>query len=118
MSLDSFKTRRTLVLGKDSFDYFSLPALEEAAGFAGVARLPFSLKILLENLLRREDNAFVQRGRHSRRWRRGAPARATKEISFMPARVLLQDFTGVPVRRRSRGDARRHRRSSAGTPSA
>ena len=44
------------------------------------------------------------------------PRRGEKEISFMPARVLLQDFTGVPVRRRSGGDARRHRRSSAAIP--
>ncbi|HEX5070052.1 MAG TPA: aconitate hydratase AcnA [Vicinamibacterales bacterium] len=92
MSFNSFKTRRSLTVGGQSFDYYSLPALEQA-GFPEVARLPFSLKILLENLLRREDNAFV----------RAADIRALasgtgtdKEISFMPARVLLQDFTGVP----------------------
>jgi aconitate hydratase len=92
MSLDSFKTRRTLTVGSESFDYFSLPALE-AAGFPQIRRLPFSLKILLENLLRREDSAFV-RADDIRALAEGG--RADAEISFMPARVLLQDFTGVP----------------------
>jgi aconitate hydratase len=74
---------------------YSLPALERA-GFPGVARLPYSMKILLENLLRREDNAFVKADdiRAIAQW--DAVAGVEKEISFMPARVLLQDFTGVP----------------------
>ncbi|MSO49896.1 MAG: aconitate hydratase AcnA [Acidobacteria bacterium] len=95
MSLDSFHTRQTLTVGEDSVDFFSLPALE-AAGFPGVSRLPFSLKILLENLLRREDNGFVKADdiRALASWNLKAPTE--KEISFMPARVLLQDFTGVP----------------------
>src|SRR5262249_53514439 len=95
MSLDSFKTRQSLTIGRDSADYFSLPALE-AAGFRGVARLPFSLKVLLENLLRREDGSSVtaEDVRSLASWRPGA--KNEKEISFMPARVLLQDFTGVP----------------------
>jgi len=92
MSLDTFHTRRSLTVGAESFDYFSLPALEQS-GFSGVARLPFSLKILLENLLRREDNAFV-RSADIRALAGGSHAET--EISFMPARVLLQDFTGVP----------------------
>jgi aconitate hydratase len=92
MSLDSFGTRTTLTAGSDTIDYFSLHALERA-GFPGVSRLPFSLKILLENLLRREDNAFV-RADDIRALASGA--QGDKEISFMPARVLLQDFTGVP----------------------
>jgi aconitate hydratase len=95
MSLNSFKTRQTLTVGTDTLDYFSLPALE-TAGFPGVARLPFSLKILLENLLRREDDAFVKaddiRALASWDMRKGGD----RELSFMPARVLLQDFTGVP----------------------
>jgi len=92
MSLDSFKTRRTLTVGADTLDYFSLTALEQG-GFPHVARLPFSLKILLENLLRREDNAFV----HAADIKALATgAKGDTEISFMPARVLLQDFTGVP----------------------
>ncbi len=95
MSQNSFKTRQTLTVGHDTLDYYSLPALE-AAGFPSVARLPFSLKILLENLLRREDNAFVKaddiRALASWDMKKGGE----KELSFMPARVLLQDFTGVP----------------------
>jgi aconitate hydratase len=92
MSLNSFGTRQTLKVGAQELDYFSLPQLERA-GFPGVDRLPFSLKILLENLLRREDNAFV---RPADIKALAAGGRRTAEISFMPARVLLQDFTGVP----------------------
>jgi aconitate hydratase A / 2-methylisocitrate dehydratase len=92
MSIDSFNTRRSLQVGSESFEYYSLPALEQA-GFPAIGRLPFSLKILLENLLRREDNAFV-RADDVRALAGGA--RGDTEISFMPARVLLQDFTGVP----------------------
>jgi aconitate hydratase len=95
MSLDSFKTRRTLPLGADAVTFYSLKALEDA-GFPRVGTLPFSLKILLENLLRREDDAFVKAEdiRALASW--DPAAGAQKEISFMPARVLLQDFTGVP----------------------
>jgi aconitate hydratase len=94
MSLDSFGTRTHLTVGGETVEIFSLPALGRS-GVADVARLPFSLKIVLENLLRREDSAFVHAAdiRALASWRPGAPA---KEISFMPARVLLQDFTGVP----------------------
>jgi aconitate hydratase len=94
-SLDTFKTKTTLNSGSQTLSIYCLKALE-AAGFPNVARLPFSLKILLENLLRREDDAFVKQDDISalaswdpRQWRQ-------EEISFMPARVLLQDFTGVP----------------------
>src|SRR5262245_63263213 len=91
---NTFKTLSSLALGTDSIDYYSLTAL--AQQFPGVARLPYSLKILLENLLRREDGAFVKADdvRALASWTPGASA--DKEISFMPARVLLQDFTGVP----------------------
>jgi aconitate hydratase A / 2-methylisocitrate dehydratase len=92
MSLDSFNTLQSLSMGGETIDYYSLPALEKS-GFPHVARLPFSLKILLENLLRREDNAFV-RADDIRALAGGSKSHA--EISFMPARVLLQDFTGVP----------------------
>src|SRR5688500_20244742 len=92
MSLDTFRTRSTLTVGNRQFDYYSLAALERA-GLGGVTALPFSLKILLENLLRREDNSFVKAG-DIRALATGD--HADKEISFMPARVLLQDFTGVP----------------------
>src|SRR5690606_1889778 len=95
MSLNSFATRQTLTVGSETVDYYSLPALEKA-GFPGVSRLPFSLRILLENLLRREDDAFVSRAdiEALASWTPGR--KSDKEISFMPARVLLQDFTGVP----------------------
>jgi len=93
-SLDSFKTRTSLTVGADTVSIFSLPALEKE--FPGVARLPYSLKILLENLLRREDEAFVKTAdiRALASW--DPKTIGEKEMSFMPARVLLQDFTGVP----------------------
>ena len=94
-TLNSFRTRSELRDGAQVMQYYSLPALEKA-GFPGVARLPYSMKILLENLLRREDNAFVKADdvRAVAEW--NATANVETEISFMPARVLLQDFTGVP----------------------
>jgi aconitate hydratase len=96
MSTDSFKTRRTLTVGSETVHYYSLPALQEA-GFAGVARLPYSLRILLENLLRREDNAFVKKDDVATLAGWDVKSGAEREIAFMPARVLLQDFTGVPA---------------------
>ena len=93
---NSFQTRRTLQVGGDSYQIFSLPALE-GAGFSGLARLPYSLKILLENLLRREDGRFVDRDDIQTLARWDVTSNAQKEIAFMPARVLLQDFTGVPA---------------------
>jgi aconitate hydratase len=93
-SLDSFKTRTSLTVGTDTVSIYSLPALEKQ--FPAVASLPYSLKILLENLLRREDDAFVKAAdiRALASW--DPKTIAEKEMSFMPARVLLQDFTGVP----------------------
>ena len=92
---NSFQTKASLTSGGQSYDYFSLPAL--AKSFPSVERLPFSLKILLENLLRREDEAFVKADdiRALAGWNPAA-TNPDKEISFMPARVILQDFTGVP----------------------
>ena len=85
-----------LTSGRETVQIYSLPALEKA-GFPGVSRLPFSLKILLENLLRREDGRIVNAD-DIRRSPAGTPAaRPQKEIAFTPARVLLQDFTGVPA---------------------
>ena len=94
-SLNSFGTLSEIHVGGAPVDIYSLPALERA-GFAGVSRLPYSMKILLENLLRREDEAFVKAAdiRALAGWEAGANLQ--QEISFMPARVLLQDFTGVP----------------------
>jgi aconitate hydratase len=93
-SLDSFRTRTSLTVGADTVSIYSLPALERQ--FPEVATLPYSLKILLENLLRREDNAFVKAAdiRALASWNPKTVGQT--EISFMPARVLLQDFTGVP----------------------
>src|SRR3954464_6792403 len=93
--LNTFNTRTELRVDGRPVQIYSLPALEKA-GFPGVARLPYSMKILLENLLRREDDAFVKADdiRALAEWK--ADANVEKEISFMPARVLLQDFTGVP----------------------
>src|ERR671918_193299 len=94
-TLNSFETRTEIRVGGQPIQIYSLPALEKA-GFPGVSRLPYSMKILLENLLRREDNAYVKADdiRALANW--DARAAVEKEISFMPARVLLQDFTGVP----------------------
>src|SRR5215212_5773056 len=94
-TLNTFGTVATLTSGTDTLEYYSLPALERA-GFPAVGRLPYSLKILLENLLRREDGRFVTADdvRALATW--DVTAARQKEIAFMPARVLLQDFTGVP----------------------
>jgi aconitate hydratase len=92
---NSFGTRDKLNVGAQSFDIHRLEVLEKK-GVATLAKLPFSLRILLENLLRFEDNRFV----HSEDIKGLAgwtPGVAQKEIAFMPARVLLQDFTGVPA---------------------
>src|SRR5271156_2423572 len=98
-SKNSFATRSTLRAGDDSSEIYSLGALERA-GVGNVSRLPFSLKVLLENLLRHEDENFVFAAdiRALAGWDPSSAEGATeKEISFMPARVLLQDFTGVPA---------------------
>jgi aconitate hydratase len=94
-TLNSFGTRTEIRIGGQPVHIYSLPALAQS-GFPGVARLPYSMKILLENLLRREDGAFVKADdiRAVANW--NATANVEQEISFMPARVLLQDFTGVP----------------------
>jgi aconitate hydratase len=96
---NSFGTRTALRAGNDSYDIYRLSVLERA-GIGNISRLPFSLKVLLENLLRHEDGQFVfMQDIHALAgWDPSSAAGATeKEISFMPARVLLQDFTGVPA---------------------
>jgi aconitate hydratase len=98
-SKNSFGTRAKLRAGSDSFDIYRLDALE-AAGVGRVGRLPFSLKVLLENLLRHEDERFVRTDDIPALagWDPSSTGGATeREVSFMPARVLLQDFTGVPA---------------------
>ena len=93
---DSFLSRRTLSVGSRRYAYWSLAAAAEA-GLAGIERLPFSLKVLLENLLRHEDGRSVtsEDARALAAWL--AERRSEREIAFRPARVLMQDFTGVPA---------------------
>src|SRR5690242_21797892 len=94
MPNNSFGAAAKLRVGSHEYGYFRLNSVEQK-GAGAVSRLPFSTKILLENLLRHEDSrrvtaddiSFVAKG----------PSGADKEINFMPARVLLQDFTGVPA---------------------
>ncbi|MEM7398181.1 MAG: aconitase family protein, partial [Pseudomonadota bacterium] len=95
-SLDSFKCRRTLKVGKREYEYFDLKVAEKA-GLHGVGNLPFSLKVLLENLLRYEDGRTVTSDdiRALAEWVQNK--RSDREIAFRPARVLMQDFTGVPA---------------------
>src|SRR5271165_1974733 len=95
-SLDSFKSARTLEIGKKSYAYYSLPAAEKA-GLKGISRLPFSMKVLLENLLRNEDGKSVTADDIEFLARWDAQAEPSREIAYMPARVLMQDFTGVPA---------------------
>lgn len=92
---NSFRTRDKLNVGAQTFDIHRLEALEKQ-GVCDLTKLPFSLRILLENLLRCEDGHFVHADdiKALATWRPEAPE---KEIAFMPARVLLQDFTGVPA---------------------
>jgi aconitate hydratase len=96
-SLDSFNCRRTLKVGDKDYTYFSLVEAEKN-GLDGIAKLPFSMKVLLENLLRNEDGRSVTKADivAIRDWiaDRGT---AGHEIAYRPARVLMQDFTGVPA---------------------
>ena len=89
---DSFKTRGTLAVDGSEFVIYRLDALGERAAW-----LPLSLKVLLENLLRREDGRTVTRAHIEALLAWDPKARPEREIPFMPARVLLQDFTGVPA---------------------
>jgi aconitate hydratase len=93
---DSFKSRRVLSVGSKSYDYFSLPEAERN-GLAGISRLPFSLKVLLENLLRNEDGRSVAADDITAMAEWLTSRRSDREIAFRPARVLMQDFTGVPA---------------------
>ena len=89
---NSFGTRTQIHVGSSTYDIYDLTALERA-GFPRVARLPYSLKILLENLLRHEDGASVKAGDIEALAKWDPAADVEKEIAFTPARVLLQDFT-------------------------
>ena len=94
MATNSFGARTTLKVGATSYTVFKLEALERR-GFA-LARLPFSIRVMLENVLRREDGGVVTADQIEAvaKW---SSKGADGEMAFMPARVLLQDFTGVPV---------------------
>src|SRR5947209_3691701 len=92
---DSLKTRRSLTVDGRNYEYFSLPEAGKSIG--DIARLPVSLKILLENVLRFEDGQAykVDDARAIAEWLQDASS--TKEVPFRPARILMQDFTGVPA---------------------
>ena len=96
-SLDSFKCRTSLIVGTKTYSIFSLP-LAEKNGLAGIAQLPYSMKVLLENLLRFEDGRTVLKAdiEAIAAWMVDKGS-AQKEIAYRPARVLMQDFTGVPA---------------------
>ena len=98
---DSFATRSRLDVDGRSFLYYSLPKLAEHFASAAspgpdLAKLPYAMKILLENLLRHEDGVTVLPAHIEAVARWDATEEPDTEIAFMPARVLLQDFTGVP----------------------
>ena len=92
--MNSFNARKTLTVGDKSYDYFSIP---EAEGLGDTSRLPVTLKILLENLLRFEDGKTVSADDIKGLSHWTLTASAGEEIAYRPARVLMQDFTGVPA---------------------
>ncbi|MSO66229.1 MAG: aconitate hydratase AcnA [Pseudolabrys sp.] len=95
-SLDSFRCCKTLQVGSKAYAYFSLPTAERN-GLKGISRLPFSMKVLLENLLRNEDGRTVTKDdiKAIAEWLKTKTSE--REFAFRPARVLMQDFTGVPA---------------------
>ncbi|HTT49409.1 MAG TPA: aconitate hydratase AcnA [Pseudolabrys sp.] len=95
-SLDSFRCCKTLKVGSKTYAYFSLPTAERN-GLKGISRLPFSMKVLLENLLRNEDGRTVTKDdiKAVAEWLKTKTSE--HEFAFRPARVLMQDFTGVPA---------------------
>ena len=95
-SLDSFKCRKTLKVGGKSYVYFSLTVAEKN-GLKGAARLPYSMRVLLENLLRYEDGQTVTKDDIKAVVEWGKTRTSDREIAFRPARVLMQDLTGVPA---------------------
>ena len=96
ISLDSFRCCKPLQVGSKTYAYFSLP-IAERNGLKGISRLPFSMKVLLENLLRNEDGRTVTKDdiKAVAEWLKTKTS--DREIAFRPARVLMQDFTGVPA---------------------
>src|SRR5262244_3711151 len=94
---DTLRARRTLEVDGKSYDYFSLKAAATAAGLGDISRLPFSLKVLMENLVRLENGRTVTVDdiKAVAEWLKTKTSE--REIAFRPARVLMQDFTGVPA---------------------
>src|SRR5215218_7012455 len=92
-SENSFDARAELEVGGRAHEYFRLDALQSSYD---VARLPFCLKVLLENLLRNEDGVAIRREDIEALASWNAAAEPSEEIAFTPARVVMQDFTGVP----------------------
>src|SRR5438874_4775267 len=95
-SLNTFKSQKTLKVGRKTYVYYSLPAAEKN-GLKGISKLPFSMKVLLENLLRNEDGNSVTKTdiQAVAAWLKRKSS--DREIAFRPARVLMQDLTGVPA---------------------
>ncbi|NOT40223.1 MAG: aconitate hydratase AcnA [Alphaproteobacteria bacterium] len=93
---DSFKSKKTLKVGAKTYTYYSLKAAEKN-GLTGISKLPYSMKVLLENLLRHEDGRSVAKDdiQGFAAWLN--EKKSDREIAFRPARVLMQDFTGVPA---------------------
>ncbi|MFM9862563.1 MAG: aconitate hydratase AcnA [Micropepsaceae bacterium] len=93
---DSFKSKKTLKVGTKTYTYYSLKAAEKN-GLTGISKLPYSMKVLLENLLRHEDGRSVTKEdiQAFASWLN--EKKSDREIAFRPARVLMQDFTGVPA---------------------
>src|SRR5271166_4648536 len=95
-SLDSFRCCKPLKVGSRTYAFYSLSTAEKN-GLKGISRLPFSMKVLLENLLRHEDGRSVAKEdiQAVAQWLKTKTSE--REIAFRPARVLMQDFTGVPA---------------------
>ncbi|HEX7884260.1 MAG TPA: aconitase family protein, partial [Afipia sp.] len=95
-SLDSFKCQKTLKVGAKTYVYYSLPAAEKN-GLKGISKLPYSMKVLLENMLRNEDDRTVKKADIVAFAQWAKKKTLEHEIAVRPARVLMQDFTGVPA---------------------
>ena len=96
MSLDSFQCRSRLTVGERSYEYFDLNVASEH-GLGDISRMPISLKVLLENLVRSEDGITVTKADIEKLGDRVGNESGSSEIAYRPARVLMQDFTGVPA---------------------
>jgi aconitate hydratase len=95
-SLDSLKTKSTLTVGDKTYTYFSLETAEKA-GISAISKLPYTIKVLIENLLRHENGKNVTLSDIQASAQLPSESKSFGEIAFSPARVLMQDFTGVPA---------------------